>query len=75
MLDKTLKIPLYYREIEPVNLKENQPSIVTGNTDTEDEASMLWPPDAKRQLIGKTLMLGKLEGKRRRRQQRNEIVR
>ena len=32
---------------------------------------MLWPPDAKNQLIGKkTLMLGKIEGRRRRGQQR-----
>ena len=29
-----------------------------------------WPPDAKRQLTGKTLMLGKFEGKRRRGWQR-----
>ena len=31
---------------------------------------MLWPPVAKSQLTGKTLMLGKIEGKRRRGQQR-----
>ena len=31
---------------------------------------MLWPPYARSQLIGKTLMLGKIEGKRRRGQQR-----
>ena len=31
---------------------------------------MLWPPDAKSQLIIKILMLGKIEGKRRRGQQR-----
>ena len=30
---------------------------------------MLWPPYARSQLIGKTLMLGKIEGKRRRGQQ------
>ena len=75
MLEKTLKSPLYYREIKPINPNENQPSIFTGSTDAEAEAPIIWPPDAKRQLIGKTLMLGKLEGKRRRRQQRNEIVR
>ena len=34
------------------------------------EVTILWPPDGKSQLIGKTLMLGKTEGKRRRRQQR-----
>ena len=31
---------------------------------------MLWPPYVRSQLIGKTLMLGKIEGKRRRGRQR-----
>ena len=31
---------------------------------------ILWPPDAKSQIIGKDLMLGKIEGRRRRRRQR-----
>ena len=31
---------------------------------------MLWPLDVKSQLIGKTLMLGKADGRRRKRQQR-----
>ena len=35
-----------------------------GRTDVEAETPILWPPDAK------TLMLGKIEGRRRRRQQR-----
>ena len=36
-----------------------------GRTDVEAEAAILWPPDAKSQFIGKkTLMLGKIEGKR-----------
>ena len=30
----------------------------------------LWPPDTKRRLLGKTLMLGKIGGKRRRGRQR-----
>ena len=29
------------------------------------EAPMLWPPDAKNRLIGKDLMLGKTESKKR----------
>ena len=40
----------------------------TGRTDAE--APILWSLDAKSQLIGKTLMLGKIEGRRRRGQQR-----
>ena len=31
---------------------------------------ILWPPDANSQLIGKELILGKIEGKRRRGRQR-----
>ena len=41
-----------------------------GRTDVEAETAMLWPPDAKNWLIGKTLMLGKIEGRRRRGRQR-----
>ena len=37
----------------------------TGRTDAEAETPVLWPPDAKSQLMEKTLMLGKMEGKRR----------
>ena len=41
-----------------------------GRTDAEAEAPILWPPDGKNQLIRKTLMLGKTEGRRRRGRQR-----
>ena len=41
-----------------------------GRTDAEAETPILWPPDVKSQLTGKTLMLGKIEGRRRRGQQR-----
>ena len=34
------------------------------------DAPILWPPDMKSQLIEKTLMLGKTEGRRKRGQQR-----
>ena len=39
-------------------------------TDSEADAPILLPPNAKSQLIGKDLMLGKIEGKRRRGRQR-----
>ena len=38
-------------------------------TDSEAEAPVLWPPDAKN-CLGKTLRLGKIEGGRRRECQR-----
>ena len=37
-----------------------------GKTDAEAETAMICPPDAKNQLMEKTLMLGKIEGRRRR---------
>ena len=70
VLEKALESPLDCKEIQPVNPKENQSSIFIGRTDAEAEAAILWPPDTKRQLIGKNLNAGRTEGKRRRGQQR-----
>ena len=39
-------------------------------TDAEAKAPILWPPDAENSLLEKTLMLGKIEGRRRRGRQR-----
>ena len=47
VLEKTLESPLNLKEIKPVNPKGNQSSIFIGRTDTEMEAPVLWPPDAK----------------------------
>ena len=41
-----------------------------GRTDVEAETPVLWPPDAKTDSFEKTLMLGKIEGRRRRGPQR-----
>ena len=65
VLEKTLESPLGSKEIKLVNPKGNQSWIFIGGTDAEAEASILWPPDAKSWLIEKTLMLGKIEGRRR----------
>ena len=70
VLEKTLENPLDWKEIEPANPKGNQFWIFIGRTDVETEALRLWPPDVKSRLIGKTLMLGKIQGKRRRKCQR-----
>ena len=53
VLEKTLERPLDCKEIKPVNPKVNQHRILIGRTDAEAEAPVLWPPDAKSQLIGK----------------------
>ena len=65
MLEKTLESPLDCREIKPVNPEGNQPWIFTGRTDGEAEAPILWPTAS----MEKTLMLGKIEGRRRKGQQ------
>ena len=51
--------PLDSKEIKPVNPKGNQSGIFTGRTDAEAKAPILWPPDAKSQLIGKDPDAGK----------------
>ena len=70
VLERTLESPLDFKEIKTVNPKENQSWIFIGRTDAEAEAPVLWPPDWRAKSLGKTLMLGKTEGKRRKRQQR-----
>ena len=65
VLEKTPESPLDCMEIKPVSPKGNQPWIYNARTDAEVEVPILWPPDAKNWLIGKTLMLGKIEGRRR----------
>ena len=74
VLEKTLESPLNCKEIKPVNLKGNQPWIFTGKTDAKAEAPILWPPDAKSNSLEKTLMLGKIEGRRRRGTTEDEMV-
>ena len=67
---KTLESPLDCKEIKSANPKGNQSWIFTGKTVGEAEAPILWPPVVKSCLIWKDLMLGKIEGRRRRGWQR-----
>ena len=62
---RLLKVP-WTQEIKPVNLKGDQPWIFTGRTDAKAEAPVFWSSDVNRQLFGKSLMLGKIEGRSRR---------
>ena len=59
LLKKTLESPLDFKEIKPVNPKGNQSWIFIGRTDAEAEAPIVWPPDAKNQLIGRDPDAGK----------------
>ena len=62
VLEKTLESPLDRKEIKPVNPKGNQSWILIGRTDAE--APLLGPPATKKWLVGKDLMLVKIEGRR-----------
>ena len=57
MLEKTLESPLDCKEFKPVNPKGNQSWIFIGRT--KAETPILWPPDAKNQLVGKDPDAGK----------------
>jgi len=70
VLEKTLESPLDYKEIQPVHPKGDQSWVFIGGTDVEAETPILWPPMRRADLFEKTLMLGKIEGRRRRGRQR-----
>ena len=59
VLEKTLESPLDSKEIQPVNPKGNQSWISIGRTDAKAETPILWPLDAKNQLIRKVPESGK----------------
>ena len=58
--------PLDCNEIQPVHPKGDQSWLFIGRTDAEAETPILWPPDAKSFFMEKILILGKIEGGRRR---------
>ena len=66
VLEKTLESPLDGKEIQPVQPKRNQSWTFIERTDAEAETPILWPPDARTDSLEKILMLGKIEGGRRR---------
>ena len=70
VLEKTLESPLDSKESQPVHPKGDQSCIFIGRTDTDAETPIFWPPDGRTDSFEKTLMLGKIEGGRRRGQQR-----
>ena len=59
VLEKTLESPLDIKEIKPVSPKGYQSWIFIERTDAEAEGPILWPPDAKSQLISKDPDAGK----------------
>ena len=70
VLEKTLKSPLDWKEIQPVHPKGDQSWVFIGRTDVELKLQyfghLMWRADS----LEKTLMLRGIEGRRRRGQQR-----
>ena len=70
VLEKTLESPLDCKEIKPVNPKGNQSWIFIGRTDAEAKVPIFGHLMWRASPLKKTLMLGKIEGRKRRGWQR-----
>ena len=68
VLEKTLESPLDCKEIQPVHPKGDQSWVFIGRTDVEAELQYFGHLMQRADSLEKTLMLGKIEGRRRRRQ-------
>ena len=66
VLEKTLESPLDCKEIQPVHPKGDQSWVFTGRTDVEAETAIFGHLMRRADSFEKTLMLGKIEGRRRR---------
>jgi len=69
VLEKTLESPLDCKEIQPVHPKGDQSWVFIGGTDVEAETPYVGHLMQRADSFEKTLMLGKIEGKRRSGQQ------
>ena len=72
VLEKTLKSPLDFKKMKPVNPKGNQCWIFIGRTDAE--TPILWPPDAENRFIGKYPDAGKDWRQKEKRMAEDEMV-
>ena len=70
VLEKTLESPLDCREIQPVNLKEISPEYSLEGVMLKPKLQYFGHLLQRTDLFEKVLMLGKIEGRRRRGQQR-----
>ena len=70
VLEKPLESPLDCKEIQPVHPQEDQSWVFIGRTDVEAETPIDGHLMRRADSFEKTLMLGKIEGRRRRGRQR-----
>ena len=66
VLEKTLESPLDYKKIQPVYSKGGQSWVFIGRTEAEAETLILGHLMPRVDSLEKTLMLGGIEGRRRR---------
>ena len=66
MLEKTLESPLDFKEIQPVHPKGDQSWVFIGRADVEVKLQYFGHLMRRADSFEKTLMLGKIEGRRRR---------
>ena len=69
-MEKTLESPLDCKEIQPVHPKGDQSWVFIGRTDVEAETQYFGHLMQRADSFEKTLMLGKIEGRRGRGRQR-----
>ena len=84
VLEKTLENPLDCKEIQPFHPKGNQFYLFIGRADAEAETPILWPKNTPilwfkewthwKKNKNKTLILGKIEGRRKRGQQKTRCL-
>ena len=75
MLEKTLESPLDSKQIQPVHPKGNHSWIFIERTIAEAEAPILWPHDAKSQLVEKDPDVGKDWGQEEKGAAEDKIIR
>ena len=74
VLEKTLEGPLDCKEIKPVNPKEINPEYSLEGLMLKLKLQCIGYLMRRAETLEKTLMLGKFEGRRRRRQQRKKYL-
>ena len=71
---RLMRVPWTARRSNQVNLKENQPWILTGRTDGEAEAPVFWSPNVGSWVIGKVFDAGKYWGQKEKRVSEDEMA-
>ena len=74
VLEKTFESPLDCKEIQPVHSEGDQSSVFIGRNDAKLKLQYFGHLMRRADSLEKTLMLGKIEGKRRRGSTGSEIV-